>query len=313
MTRYAIGLDVGGTSARAGLVSDAGKLLFRTSARTGIKAEQPILVERFKLGIQAALRFASERSLPVEGIGVAMPAFLDDESRVAGSCNLPNLNGAPVPRLLGERFHLPVRIENDVSACAYGEYYFGGHRGASRRMLFLAVGTGIGGGMMVDGKLLRLSHGCLGDPGHVIVDLSGETPCRCGGNGCLEAVASGWALLERARRLGAEVATPKDIFVGAHCGHDELARLAEHAADAIGAGLASLTVLLSPDTIAVGGGVAEDGGEPFLARIDERLRAHAAALFTGGLRVAAARAGSNAGLLGAAALVLWASTEASGR
>ncbi len=156
MSRYAIGLDVGGTSARAGLVSDTGKLLFRTSARTGMKADQATLLERFELGIQAVLRFASERGVGVEGIGAAVPAFQDEEGRVAGSCNLPNLNGAPVARALGERFRLPVRIENDVSACAYGEYYFGGHRGLSRRMLFLAVGTGIGGGMMVDGKLLRL-------------------------------------------------------------------------------------------------------------------------------------------------------------
>jgi glucokinase len=305
MPAYAIGLDVGGTSARAGLVSDAGKLLFRTSARTGLKASQAVLLERFRAGVAAAARFANERGLPVAGIGLGLPAFLDDEGRVSGSCNLPHLNGAPVGRLLEEQFHLPVRIENDVSACAYGEYYFGGHRGVSRRMLFLAVGTGIGGGMMVDGRLLRLSHDCLGDPGHIIVDPSGRSPCRCGGNGCLEAVASGWALLERAHKLGIEVLTPKDVFVGALCGHPELRRLAEEAASAIGAGLASLTVLLAPDTIALGGGVAEDAGEPFLMRVDQVLRARAAPLFTSGLRLVAARAGSHAGLLGAAARVLF--------
>lgn len=299
MTRYAIGLDVGGTSARAGLVSDAGKVLFRTSSRTGLKADQATLLERFQLGVQAVLGFAEEHSLPVAGIGIAMPAFLDDQGRVAGSCNLPGLNGAPVGRLLEERFRLPVRLENDVSACAYGEYYFGGHRGTSRRMLFLAVGTGIGAGMMVDGRLLRLSRDCLGDPGHVIVDPTGQSPCRCGGNGCMEAVAGGWALVGRAHL------PPKEIFDRARAGDAALARLVDQAAGAIGAGLASLVVLLNPDTIALGGGVAEDGGEPFRLRIDQTLRSHAAPLFTDGLRLVAARSGSSAGLLGAAACVLF--------
>jgi glucokinase len=304
VTHYAIGLDVGGTSARAGLVSDAGKVLLRTSARTGLKADQATLLERFQLGVQAVRRFADDRSLPVAGIGIAMPAFLDDQGCVTGSCNLPGLNGAPVARLLEDRFHLPVRIENDVSACAYGEYYFGGHRGTSRRMLFLAVGTGIGAGMVVDGRLLRLSHDCLGDPGHVIVDPTGQSPCRCGGNGCMEAVAGGWALIERAQKLGIE-ATPREIFERAHAGNAALARLVAQAASAIGAGLASLAVLLTPDTIALGGGVAEDGGESFRLRIDETLRSHAAPLFTDGLRLVPARSGSAAGLLGAAACVLF--------
>jgi predicted NBD/HSP70 family sugar kinase len=287
-----------------GLVSDGGKLLFRTSSRTGLKATQSTLLERFQLGVQGVVRFAGERGLAVEGIGIAMPAFLDEAGCVTGSCNLPGLNGAPVGRILGERFGLPVLIENDVSACAFGEYYFGGHRGSSRRMLFLAVGTGIGAGMMVDGRLLRLSHGCLGDPGHVIVEPSGNSPCRCGGNGCMEAVASGWALVERARGLGIE-ATPKEVFEKARSGDVELRRLVDEAAAAVGAGLASLCVLLNPDTVALGGGVAEDGGEAFRVRVDETLRRHAVPLFTENLRLVAARSGSAAGLLGSAALVLF--------
>jgi glucokinase len=299
VSRYAIGLDVGGTSARAGLVSDTGKILFRSSARTGLKADQTALLERFHAGVQAALGAAAGHGHSVAGIGVAMPAFLDEEGRVTGSCNLPGLNGVAVGRILEDRFQLPVRIENDVSACAYGEYYFGGHRGASRRMLFLAVGTGIGAGMMVDGRLLRLSHGCLGDPGHVIVDPTGQAPCRCGGNGCLEAVASGWALAERAHL------PPKEIFERARRGDAALDGLVSRASDAIGAGLASLCVLLTPDTIVLGGGVAEEAGEAFRARIDQALRSHAAPLFTEGVRIVAARSGSQAGLLGAAALLLF--------
>src|SRR4026208_1790576 len=123
MIRYAIGLDVGGTSARAGLVTNAGKVLLRPPPRTGLKADQATLLERFHLGVQPVLRYAQERGLPVAGIGIAMPAFLDDHGRVPGPCNPPGLTAAPVARLFEDRFHLPVRIENDVSACAYGEYY----------------------------------------------------------------------------------------------------------------------------------------------------------------------------------------------
>jgi len=304
MSRYAIGLDVGGTSARVGLVSEAGKLLYRSSARTGLQASGEVLLERFRTGVGGALTFARERGLAVAGIGVAMPAFVDEAGCVTGSCNLPGLNGAAVSRLLGEEFGLPVGMENDVSAGACGEYHFGGWEESSRRLLFLSVGTGIGGGMMVDGKLLRLAHGCLGDPGHVIVDPSGESPCRCGGNGCMEAVASGWALVERAGRLGVE-ATPKQIFERARRDDRTMAELAERAAAAVGVGLASLTVLLNPDTIVLGGGVAMEAGEGFLRRAEETLRAHAVPLFSSQVRVAPAKLGGNAGLLGAASVALF--------
>jgi glucokinase len=228
-----------------------------------------------------------------------MPAFVDEAGRITGSCNLPALNGVAFPQLLESRFGLPVRMENDVSAAAYGEYYFGGHRGASRRMLFVAIGTGIGAGMVVDGSLLRVARGCLGDSGHVIVEASGNLPCRCGGNGCLEAAASGWALVERAQRLGME-ATPQQIFDAGREGDSALARLAADAARAIGVGLATLAVLFSPDMIVLGGGVAVEGGEFLRARAEATMRAHAVPLFSENVRVVPAKMNRAAGLLGAA-------------
>ncbi len=302
--RCAIGLDVGGTSARVGLVTEAGKVLFRTSARTGLRAGRHTLLERFRHGVTTALQYGASRALPVEGIGIGMPAFIDPDGRVAGSCNLPALNGSPVGRLLEREFRLPARMENDVTAGVYGEYYFGGHAGSSRRLLLLSIGTGIGGGMMVDGRLLRLAQGCLGDPGHVIVDPSGRWPCRCGGNGCLEAVASGWALVEQARRLGLE-ATPGQIFERARAGDARMAKLAARAATAVGVGLASLCVLVNPDTVVLGGGVAAEAGEAFRRRVEGTTQRHAVPFFARDVRFLLSRAGPSAGLRGAAALVLF--------
>ena len=158
--------------------------------------------------------------------------------------------------------------------------------------------------MMVDGKLLRISQGCLGDPGHVIVDGSRQSPCRCGGNGCLEAVASGWALMERARRLGVE-ATPKEIFDRARSGDSRLSQLVKQAAVAVGIGLATLCVLLNPDTVVLGGGVAHDAGESFRMQVEQTIRRHAVPFFSRDLRVVLSKAGPSAGVLGAAALVLF--------
>ncbi|HYM13529.1 MAG TPA: ROK family protein [Bryobacterales bacterium] len=301
----AIGLDVGGTSARTGLVTTAGKLLFQASARTGLRASGQALLDRFRRCVGLALGFAQARSISVAGIGIGMPGLVDEAGCVAGSCNLPSLNGVPVAQLLEKEFRLPVRMENDVSAGACGEYYFGGHR-RSRRFLFLSIGTGVGGGMLVDGEMLRLTRGCLGDPGHIIVDASGSLPCRCGGNGCLEAAASGWALVERASPFGVE--TPKQLFDRARAGPDPgaaLARIAQDAAAAVGVGLATFCVLLNPDTIVLGGGVATEAGEPFRAQAEQAMRRHAAPFFSQDVRVLLTKAGPAAGLLGSASLILF--------
>jgi glucokinase len=309
--KHAIGIDVGGVSARVGLVSQAGRVLFQVSSRTGVHISGVQLMEKLAMATRAALEFAAERRLEVGGIGVGMPAFVDESGCVEGASNLPGINGTPVGPRLEQEFRLPVRTENDVSAGACGEYYFGGHRGRSRRMLLLAVGTGVGGGMIVDGQLLRVARGCLGDPGHIIVDVSGNSPCRCGGNGCLEAVASGWALMERAKRIGIE-ATPKQIFERAAAGETALAELARQAAVAVGVGLASLCVLLNPDTVALGGGVALEAGEPFRRQAEETMRAHGAPFLVRDTRVVSARAGRYAGLLGAAATVLFSAASSRG-
>ncbi len=312
MSRCAIGIDVGGTSARIALAGDQGKLLLRLSSRTGLTASGEKLVDSFERGVRSALEFAGQSGLPVAGIGLAMPGLIDEKGCVTGSCNLPGLNGVPVGRLLEKKFGLPVRMENDVSAAAFGEFHFGGHAGSSRRLLFLSIGTGIGGGMIVEGKLLRTARGCLGDPGHIIVDASGQSPCRCGGNGCLEAVASGWALVERAQRLGASDPSPKKIFECARAGDSTMSQLVLKAAGCVGVGLASLCVLLNPDTVALGGGVAMEAGESFREEAARTLRAHGSPLFSKDVRVVAARVGASAGLLGAAALVLFDSSQAIG-
>lgn len=304
VTRCAIGIDVGGTSARVGVAAEDGAMLFETSVPTAITTARDELLDRLLGAVEEASRFAARAGLRPEGIGVGMPAFVDDSGCITGSCNLPALNGVAFPRLLESRFGWPVHMENDVSAAAYGEYCFGGYRGASRRLLFVAIGTGIGAGMIVDDRLLRVARGCLGDPGHVIVDASGELPCRCGGNGCLEAAASGWALVERARRLGVE-ATPREIFESGDAGDSVLSRLAGDAACAVGVGLATLCVLFNPDTIVLGGGVAVEGGEFLRGRAERTLRAHAVPLFSEQVRVVLAKLDRAAGLLGAAAFVLF--------
>ncbi|MBI3698360.1 MAG: ROK family protein [Acidobacteria bacterium] len=307
MSRYAIGMDVGGTSARFGLLSETGEVLFQTSCPTGLAATGAELLDQFRQGVREALASARDRRVTVSGVGIAMPAFVDDQGAVAGSCNLPGLNGVAVARVLESEFRLPVGMENDVSAGAYGEYYFGEHAGSSRRMLFLSIGTGIGGGMIVDGKLLRVAQGCLGDPGHVIVDPSGQAPCRCGGNGCLEAVASGWALVEQAQRMGIN-AIPREIFEGARAGHAALAELARRAAIYTGVGLATLCVLFNPDLVVLGGGVAAEAGESFRRQAERTLRAHAVPFFSRQVKVRLSQAGPAAGLLGAAALILFQAT-----
>lgn len=304
MKACAVGVDVGGTSARAGLVQPNGRLLFSTSWSTGINVRAGAFRRALRQAVEAALRQADRRRLRVTGIGVGMPGFVDKEGRVAGSCNLPALNGAPLRAWLEEEFRLPARLENDVSAAAYGEFRFGGHGNLRGPLLFVALGTGIGAGLIVDGQPARVTQGCLGDPGHIIVDPSGDSPCRCGGNGCLEAVASGWALVEQARGLGMEV-SPAEIFRRARRGDRQLAQLARRAARFVGIGLASLCALFNPRLVVLGGGTALEGGEPLRRLASRTLRRHGVPFFCRHARVVLARTGPGAGLAGAAALALF--------
>jgi len=303
--RYAIGMDVGGSSARAALVSEDGEILASASQPTGFDTPTQVLMERFVQVLEQALEPARSRGLRVEGIGIGMPGLQDEQGRVDSASNLPQLNGVDVRGDLSRRSGLPAAMENDLNVVALGEYRFGGHR-VKGNLLVLAVGTGVGAALVQDGRLLRVARGCLGDPGHLLVE-PGSRLCRCGAHGCLEAHLAGWALLEQAAEAGISSPdgaplTPAALFALARAGSAPARELLARAAGWLAMGLASYGALYQPERIVLGGNVLVECADLLLAPARQRFRTIVQP-WLAHLELPLSRIPQTAGVLGGAALV----------
>jgi glucokinase len=310
--RYAIGIDVGGTYARGALVDESGKIhtmLQRPTDPEGGSDEVPEIIRQL-------VDAAPDR---ISAIGVAIAGFVEYPSgRIAFAPNLSFTN-AELERTIAAGFEIPVAVENDANSAAWAEYRFGAGQG-TRNMLMVTVGTGIGGGIIADGRLYRGSRGFAAEFGHMPISMDGPR-CACGNVGCLEAWASGTALGRMARE---EVAAHRDSLVVELAGGDpekitgEMVGAAADRNDGfalqllhrlgrrLGIGLAGLAKAFDPEAIVVGGGVSEEG-ELLL----EAARAEVGVRFEGQVAppaVVSAALGNDAGMVGAAHLALSEST-----
>ena len=307
-----IGLDIGGTKIAGGLVSPTGTILAR--GRRVTPAHDP---DRIAVEVADLVRELSEGA-DVVGVGVACAGFID----ATGSTVLfaPNLawRDEPLKRRLQATIDLPVIIDNDANAAAWGEFRFGAARDVDD-MVLITVGTGIGGGVVTGGHLLRGAYGIAAELGHMRVVPDGIR-CGCGNRGCWEMYASGNALVREAREL-VRSGTPHAARLSELCagdpdklsGHEITSAAAqgdpaavELLADLgrwIGEGAASVTAILDPELIVLGGGVADAGAlllDPAQAAFRRQLtgRGHRPEA-----RFAVASLGNDAGIIGAAALV----------
>jgi glucokinase len=205
-----IGVDLGGTQIRTAVLRGA-TLLSRISILTGAATQPDNVLPRIYEAIQEALDKANVSLGQVVGIGVAAPGPLDSKTGIVFSPpNLPGWDGVPLRDLLAERFQTSIYVENDANVAGLGEYMFGAGQG-SRHMVYMTISTGIGGGVIADGKLLRGANGAAGELGHMTIDWHGER-CTCGNIGCLEYIASGTSIARRANQAiqageGAELLT----------------------------------------------------------------------------------------------------------
>ncbi len=271
--RVVIGVDVGGTTTAAGLVASDGRVLASVQAPTHDAGPGTALVTLEgvleRIGIEARRR----RIEPVAA-GIGVPGTVDAETGEVGAeaHHVPELAHVPLGRRLGERTGLPVFVDNDVNALALGEWMFGAGRGA-RSLVLLALGTGVGGGIILDGRLVRGHAGYAGELGHVPIDFDGR-PCICGGRGCLKAYVSGSDIArEGSLRLGREV-TAQEVFRLGAAGEPAAQALVDEVCRALGAGLAVIVNGLNPERLLLAGGVAESL-RPLEARIRAACAGHA--------------------------------------
>lgn len=297
--RFAIGLDLGGTNLKGGLVTAAGELssFSLRPSRAGESAAGPVAA--LSEAVAALLEAVPGR---VVALGLGCPGAIDPVSGalVGRTAHLPHWDSFPVRETLASLFAGPVAVDNDANLAALAEHRLGAARGA-RLSLTVTVGTGIGCGVVDRGRVVRGALGGVGEIGHLPLD--GRVPCGCGVPGCVEPECSGAGLVSRAREAGLEVGGAEQVYALAAAGEPSAAALVARQVDRLGASIAIAVQILNPDVVVIGGGVSR-AGEALLAPLRESVARYALASHLRGLRIEPAALGEAAGVIGAG-LAAW--------
>ncbi len=306
-----IGIDLGGTNCRAALVTESGQLLGLRRMETRADEGLDSLLERVVVLCRELTSEATEGGLTVRAVGLGSPGVIAPDGTVLSSPNLPLLNGLCLPSQIAERIDLPVALFNDANAAAWGEGRFGAGRPFSS-FIALTLGTGVGGGLVLGGRLWSGADGAAGEAGHLMVEPEGR-PCGCGSRGCLEQNASATGIARTFReRLAAEghaswggrplaAATSAVIAEAAREG-DSAARFAfSEAGRRLGQALAGVANLLNLEAALITGGAAS-GLDLMRLDLEGELRDRAFAVAAHRMQIIPGELGDRAGILGAADL-----------
>jgi glucokinase len=296
-----LGVDIGGTNIKIAAVAPGGRVLARGLLETRA-GEGP--TQAFRASHAAARTLAGATGVGAVGIGCA--GLVDARRGVLrGSPNLPGWAGTPLASLARRYFSVPVIVENDATCAAYGESFVRGARG--RNLVAITLGTGVGGGIVVDGNIVRGASGFGGEIGHMTVDPNGPR-CRCGSRGCLESYAGSYGIVAAARRAGRARAgtrrtprTARAVLDAARAGDAVCRRAVREAGEHLGIAIASILDMLNPSVVVVAGGIAGsfDLLEPHVRRA---VLAHAFAQTAADASIERSRLGNDAAVVGAAML-----------
>jgi len=315
-----VGLDVGGTTMKAAVVDDAGKAFLSVVMDTNTADGQDVGLETMCETIRRAMAAAKLTLADIAAIGVATPGLGDIRAGVIiDPPNLKPWKDVPVRDHIAKAFGKPTAYQNDANAAAVGEFWVGGGRG-TRSMVLFTLGTGVGGGIIVDGRVIEGEHSHGGELGHLRIDLPDRGRlCGCGSRGCLEAYASASAVTRRAREEMAawrgptalkayytandDELTAKVIFELAERGDECARKVVDDTAFYLAMGACSVIATVDPEVIVFGGGMA--AADWFRAKIAEYVVRYGlpypVAKSTTPVRIAFAELGSDAGFIGAAA------------
>lgn len=288
MKRVAIGVDIGGTNIDFGVVSDKGELLRTWSEPTGLTNKGQDIPAQIIASLNAhVFKTNLIQEIGIVGIGLGAPGYIDEEKGlIAGAYNLGWKDPIAIRRPLEEAFSLPVALGNDALLAAYGEQWVGKGQGVPN-MVLVTLGTGVGGGIVINSELVKGAGGSAGEIGHIFVQEDGYL-CTCGNHGCLETVASGRGIVRLAQDqyktykedsvLAASLTegTPVDageIFAHAEIGDSFAIGIVEQFAEYLGRGLSHIGNILNPDKILLGGGMSQ-AGERLVAETIKAFETH---------------------------------------
>jgi glucokinase len=300
--------DLGGTHLRGALVDESGKIHVQLKQETPQGESPDVIVNALvDSAAECERRLGSEH---FRASSILVPGTLDHDAEVVLEApNIRSLYHFALKAALEEKFHLPVLLENDANAAAVGEMWLGAARGA-KNVICITLGTGVGGGIILDGKLWRGTDGSAGEIGHTTVDPFHGPQCKCGNFGCLEMYASATAMVRMTREafdrypessLQGQPLTAKVIYDAGKAGDELAIETFRKVGDYLGVALANLINLLGPEVIVIGGGAA-NAWDLFEENMHKQIRSRAFPSLSRNVQIKPAECGDNAGLLGAAQL-----------
>ncbi|WP_423216522.1 ROK family glucokinase [Streptococcus equinus] len=318
MTQKIIGIDLGGTSIKLAIISQAGEILEKWSIKTNVLENGKHIVPDIIASIQDKLALFQLTTDDFIGIGMGSPGKVDsDAGTVVGAYNLGWTDVQEIKKAFEAAFSLPFFIGNDANVAALGEQWQGAGNGNSD-VVMMTLGTGVGGGIVANGQLVTGEGGAAGEIGHLTVDTENGFACTCGKNGCLEAVASATGIVNLAQRFSSEYegdsaikaaidngddVTSKEIFAAAKSGDVFANMIVDKFVAYLGLAVSHIANTLSPSRIVIGGGVSA-AGEFLRSKIDAQAKEYIFPQIRKTCQIVLAQLGNDAGVIGAARLVM---------
>lgn len=315
MKKYRIGVDVGGTNIKIALIDFEGKIIYSNTVPTRAEMGFEAGVANIKQAIKDLMQETNQDSKTIEAIGFGLPGQIDYQSGMVK--NLPNIPGwinIPLGKLIEDEFQITTKLDNDVRCAALGELNFGAGKGCEN-LICITIGTGIGSGIILNGKLVRGAANAAGEIGHIKLTLGHGPLCGCGDHGCFEAYASGPSIVAMAKEYIAGgksakykematdgIITPYIVAQAALQGDAVSIRIFKQMGEIIGVGLSSVINLLNPEKVIIGGGVA-DAGDILLEPIRKTILDRAMPIQGQTVKIVPAQLANTAGVIGASLLI----------
>ena len=311
MGKYAFGVDVGGTTVKLGLFDAEGNVMDKWEIPTVKDNEGIAILPDVAKSILAKMEEKGISEKELAGIGIGVPGAVDDQGTLVGGA--VNIGWKPfnIPQQLNAYINVPVKAANDANVAAFGEMWRGGGKGCSN-MVAVTLGTGVGGGIIVNGAIITGSTGAAGEIGHIHIEDNETEECGCKNKGCLEQYASATGIVRLARRRLKEDEKPsalrdcelsaKAVFDAVKAGDQVAIEIAERFGCYLCKGLAMVGNVVNPEVFVIGGGVSK-AGEILLSFVEPQLQKYAFPPCRG-VRLALAELGNDAGIYGAAGLIL---------
>lgn len=315
MEKFILGVDIGGTTVKTGIINEDGSIHYKWEIPTNTENQGATIAKDVWSSIEENLKTLNIDKVNLQGIGIGAPGFIDEETGLVYKAVNIGWENFDLAAQFRELSNLPVYVANDANVAALGENWVGAGNQASN-LIAVTLGTGVGGGIIANGAMISGENGTAGEIGHITIDPDGYD-CNCGRKGCLETITSATGMVRQGMALIEEhpkselaayyqkqgTITTKDIFDLANQGDPVCEQIIHHTADVLGFAISNISIVINPSKILIGGGVSQ-AGEDFIGKIEAQFKKYALPRVSDICEFKIAELGNDAGMIGAAYLVI---------